>query len=360
MNCAVPRTPRVALSNVRLCIAVDCIGPIHAIVMSGSWNDTRRDAPLPLETQDIVAWGSVAPENIREEYKRIADLCAWGQKLGVNGFLRMEMDFLKGIRFSLLRPPSATSEVLHAGSWHNHYPDDIRIQLDLTRMISFYDTFLTPSLISRRFGQERFVHHIGGASESDIQRVLNRLETAVQMPHGGGSGVDWKTLVQVIVDRYQDRVEMVQFLLNITSLEDKTQVAKKVQTQLRVMLQPYLLHSVVPSVPKAVSTIYSWAAPIYKLCATSHTLAINTWWAAGVLNGFDEMLPYSLDQGQQTESVLSEWKIQLDTLMGWLDWSGWVKCKPACRPEIIFTAEDPAPAPLQFLVQDVGWRREFP
>lgn len=79
-------------------------------------------------------------------------------------------------------------------------------------MISFYDTFLTPSLISRRFGQERFVHHIGGASESDIQRVLNRLETAVQMPHGGGSGVDWKTLVQVIVDRYQDRVEMVQFL----------------------------------------------------------------------------------------------------------------------------------------------------
>ncbi|KAK0465655.1 hypothetical protein IW261DRAFT_1554007 [Armillaria novae-zelandiae] len=323
----------------------------------------------PLETQDIVAWGRIAPENIREEYKRIADLCTWGQKFGVDGFLSeiMLCDFAAGVEvLSFLqlsadnpqfpmpphrgpqhfdaipqpgrRPvfsPSVTLshfEVLHAGSWHNRYPGDTRIQLDLARM-----------------------------------RALNRLETAVRIPHGGGSGVDWKTLVQVIVERYQDRFEMVQYLLNITSSEYKVQMAKKVQTQLRVMLQPYLLHSVAPSVPKAASMIYSWAVPIYKLCATSHTSyivsspvltskltesehlilgavmetnreicrVITRMWAKGVLSGFDDMLPYSVDQAKEAESVLSEWRTQLDTLMGWLDWSVWVKCRPACGPEEI-------------------------
>ena len=57
-------------------------------------------------------------------------------------------------------------------------------------------------------------------------------------------------------------------------------------------------------------------------------------WAKGVLSGFDDMLPYSVDQAKETESVLSEWRIQLDTLMGWLDWSVWVKCKPACGHEV--------------------------
>ncbi|KAK0198084.1 hypothetical protein F5146DRAFT_1157592 [Armillaria mellea] len=363
----------------------------------------------PLETQDIVAWGHIAPENIREEHKRIADLCTWGQKFGVDGFLRMEMDFeimlcdfgtgVEVLSFLQLaadnpqfpmpprrgpqhfeaiaqpgkRPvfsPSVTLshfEVLHAGSWHNRYPGDTRIQLDLARMVSFYDTSIAPSLISHRFGQERLHHHIGAASQFDIQRALNRLETAVQTPHGGGSGVDWKTLVQVIVERYQDRFEMVQYLLNVTSSENKVQMAKKVQTQLRVMLQPYLLHSVAPSVPKAASMIYSWAVPIYKLCATSHTFyivsspvltskltesehlilgavmetnreicrVITRMWAKGVLSGFDDMLPYPLDQAKEADSVLSEWRIQLDTLMGWLDWSVWVKCKPACGPEEI-------------------------
>ncbi len=59
----------------------------------------------PLETQDIVAWGRIAPENIRAEYKRIADLCTWGQKFGVDGFLRYASysSYLDAIKLSFLR-----------------------------------------------------------------------------------------------------------------------------------------------------------------------------------------------------------------------------------------------------------------
>lgn len=76
---------------------------------------------------------------------------------------------------------------------------------------------------------------------------------------------------------------------------------------------------------------------------------ITRMWAKGVLSGFDDMLPYSVDHAKEAESVLSEWRIQLDTLMGWLDWSVWVKCRPACGPEVCDVGY------LAFLWTHVSW-----
>ncbi|KAF9003165.1 hypothetical protein BDZ89DRAFT_967608 [Hymenopellis radicata] len=364
--------------------------PLNVLYFDGSAAAKLADGPL--QTQDIVAWGEIRPDMIREEYTRIDALCTWGRKFGVDGFVRMEMDFeimicdftagLEVVSFSHLtsnkpafpgprwpgrKPtyitdyPVATSdrsveafEVLHSGSWHNLYPGDTRIRLDLARFVSFYDTALVPSLMAQRLGQERFEHHLGAISQEDITAVMERVERVVETPHRAGCGVDWSTLLHTIFERYQNRLEMIQYLLNSSRADASDNVAKKVQTQLDVMVQPYNLHSVtVPT--EAYSRDLSWSLPIYKLCATTHTkhlhssqtfLALMTESEHLLLGAIDEtnreicrVVTRMWAEGAKTagavedDALLGSWRVQLTALMDWLDWSAWIKCDPACGVE---------------------------
>ncbi|KAJ7608045.1 hypothetical protein DFH06DRAFT_1149224 [Mycena polygramma] len=61
-------------------------------------------------------------------------------------------------------------------------------------------------------------------------------------------------------------------------------------------------------------------------------------WVAGVRAGFDEFLPIppkeALQVGDEMRSlVLEGWRADTQALMAWLDWSVWVKCRPACGVE---------------------------
>ena len=55
--------------------------------------DGSSAAKLPegtMDTQDLVAWSKMKPEwaHIVFEDQRIKDLCKWGKKYSVNGFVR--------------------------------------------------------------------------------------------------------------------------------------------------------------------------------------------------------------------------------------------------------------------------------
>jgi hypothetical protein len=53
--------------------------------------DGNSAAKLPegtMDTQDLVAWSEMKPEWVNNEEQRIMDLCKWGEKYGVNGFVR--------------------------------------------------------------------------------------------------------------------------------------------------------------------------------------------------------------------------------------------------------------------------------
>lgn len=171
-------------------------------------------------------------------------------------------------------------EAIHSGSMHNHYPGDSRIVLDLTGLVSLYDTELAPSLVHIRADLERCDHRVLGISSEDISRVMKRLTEIVSRPGPVGSGIDWKTLIHVIVDRYADRLELMQHLLNFTTSDSQEllQQAKLAQAQLRVMLTPYLLLStVVPTANTFQGANASrWAYPIFEQCATAHTSQLIT------------------------------------------------------------------------------------
>ncbi|KAG8213368.1 hypothetical protein J3R82DRAFT_11859 [Butyriboletus roseoflavus] len=347
--------------------------------------DGNSAAKLPygtLDTQDLIAWSKISDGSQSGERKRIQDLCKWGRNFGVDGFVRMEMDFeimlcdfTSGVRvafanlvsrraISPMKPAFVSFEVLNAGSWHNRFPGETRVQLDLAGLVSFYDTQLAPSLTAIRAGQERWDHRVGNISKEDLSAIKSRLEAVLIRPRGLSSGIDWTTLVQVIVDRYSERLELTRYLLNssTTGPDEIVDLANKTQAQLRIMLTPYLLFSATP-IDESDKTELDWTVPIYKLCATTHTYSMESeldsmtdaeklllkavrgtsreicrvvtkMWAAGVYAGIDPLLntKESLDVSEITHLFIT-WAEDLNSLVAWLDWSVWVKCNPGCGPE---------------------------
>ncbi|KAG1733654.1 uncharacterized protein EDB91DRAFT_1148692 [Suillus paluster] len=362
--------------------------PLKVLYFDGSSAAKVMDGTM--DVQFIVAWGDSIPERAGDR-EVIKVLCAWGKKFGIDGFARMEMDFevmlcdfTAGVEVvSFLHivvpqedrrdplPDSDVSirsfEVMHAGSWHNRYPGDSRIVLDLTGLISLYDPALAPSLVPVRAGLERWDHRVLGISSEDISRVMRKLTEVVSRPDTAGSGIDWKTLFHVIVDRYADRLELMQHILNVTSSDSQEllQQAKLAQAQLRVMLTPYLLRStIVPSPGTSNADASQWAFPMFKHCATTHTSAIanrmpfmtssehlllkavedttreicrvtTKMWADGVARGLDTLFPVEIDGEPEVTQLMEGWRQDIHKLMSWLDWSVWIKCRPACGPEEI-------------------------
>ncbi|KAG1789408.1 uncharacterized protein HD556DRAFT_1398031 [Suillus plorans] len=54
-----------------------------------------------MDTQDLVAWSGMKPEWVKNEEQRIKDLCKRGQKYGMNGFVRMQVNLCELICSSL-------------------------------------------------------------------------------------------------------------------------------------------------------------------------------------------------------------------------------------------------------------------
>ncbi|KAG2362557.1 hypothetical protein BDR07DRAFT_1284301 [Suillus spraguei] len=345
-----------------------------------------------MDTQDLVAWSEMKPEWVNNEEQRIMDLCEWGQKYGVNGFVRfvvfrvMICNFtshmevvsflnLESTRFGVGPPTDLPEdpntvhhafEVMHSASSREFYPGETRIVLDFSGLVSFYDTALVPSLVSQRVGLERWDHRVGGISSGDIERIQDRLAQALVRPPVTTSGIDWKTVLRLVVDRYASRLEMMQYLLNMT-LDDRSifDRAQQVQRRLRTVLLPYTVFAARPSNTVTGSAINSWAAPVFRECATSHTASIvahgttltlsdsehlllqavrettreicrviTKMWASGLMVGVDPFYPpEQRPEADHIRTLMSEWKEDMTRLVSWLDWSVLVKCRPACGIE---------------------------
>lgn len=266
-------------------------------------------------------------------------------------------------------PNMGFSESINSGSWHRYYPGETRIQLDLTRLVSFYDTDLVPSLVAERYGKERIRHRLLGISPEDIQTVVRKVEELTTVSEAG-SGIDWATLIRLIVKRYSERLEMVQYILNSTnpanSAAENKVLAENIQVQLTAMLQPYMLFTIKP--PQN-STSTNWVSPMYELCATTYTNYITTsslhsrltasenlildgvqkttkeicrvvtgMWVDGIMSGLEPDFYKSSatenDGNVDLAPLLNSWKERIFGLMKWLDWSVWLKCRPACGFEV--------------------------
>ena len=258
-----------------------------------------------------------------------------------------------GWRGKVVSGIASTFEAINAGVWHDRSPGETRIKIDYSRVISFFDPALS-SLVDCRVGKPREDFRLDGISEADSKYIRDQL-TDVFIRDGQGSGIDWGSITQVIVDRYAGRLELLQHILqNPESKRNVTEQVAEARSQVLIMLSPYMLTSAIPPNPTG-PVDPSWIDPVAKHCASTHT----AWAPEGLLTPQEKVIKGAVEEVlSQICSVLGEiwvdafdseeagvkelehllWKWQSDVieLMDWLDWSVWLKCNPGCGPEVSF------------------------
>jgi len=256
-----------------------------------------------------------------------------------------------GWRGSIRSDASSAFEVLNSGMWHNRPPGESRVKIDYSRVLSFFDPALS-SLVEARVGKPRETFRLDGISEADSKCVRDQL-TEMFARDGMGSGIDWGSITQVIVDRYGGRLGLLQRILqNPESKRNVTEQVTEARSQVLIMLTPYMLTSAIPPNPTGPLN-RSWIDPIVKHCASTHTAwapeALLTLQEKLIKRAVEEVLSRVcgvlgdiwvdvFDSGESSikelEQFLGRWRSDITELMGWLDWPLWLKCDPPCGPEV--------------------------
>ena len=235
--------------------------------------------------------------------------------------------------------------------WHNRSPGETRIKIDYSRVVSFLDPALS-SLVEARTGKPRERFRLDEISEADSKYVRDQLAN-IFTRDGQGSGIDWGSITQVIVDRYGGHLELLQHTLrNPESKRNVTEQAAEARSQVLIMLTPYMLTSAIPPNPTG-PVERSWIDPVVKHCASTHIA-----WVPEILftpqekvikRAVEEVLSEICrvlgdiwadafdSEGasvKELERFLRKWGSVISELMDWLEWSVWLKCDPACEPEV--------------------------
>lgn len=256
---------------------------------------------------------------------------------------------------------SALFETIHTGSWHDRAPGETRVHIDYTGLVSFYDPGLTSLVIARK-GEDRFHHRLSEISQEDTKNMIDEVNEvfsrgwdleARKRARNIGSGVDWKSVTAVVMERYGERLENLAYILEDGRFGNVTRQVALFRSQLLIMLSPYMVVSSMPSPDVDPTSDKSWIAPMVQHCATTQTSHLNTTSMTKqerrIRNSVEEVLGEicrtlgrlwvdafdveAAEKSMQVE-VLERSKLRVTELMRWLDWPMWVKCRPSCGPEV--------------------------
>ncbi|EUC65650.1 hypothetical protein RSOL_450370 [Rhizoctonia solani AG-3 Rhs1AP] len=376
----------------------------------------------PRDLQDIAFNGRFVPRDEYDPWVHARSMCVWAKRVGLDGIARMEPSFevivcniesdlelvsshelvyhqtmifpgqpiprgpntttttspqhrntpyFPGPTIPVYPPPpgwqgpqrtfpDVAFESIRAGMWHNRFPGESRLVLDYSGIVSAYDESYT-SLVRARKRRKvgRREDRLEGISMGDRERSKGEMESVLVRGRAlGGAVVDWRWVLQDMVDRYAGRLEDLRYLLGRSDLGHEEIVARARQKVL-VMLTPFMgLPQSKPPIantkdqqPLQKDPDDDWLARIYHTCAKHPTVefarrrtltAQETRLAnsidvvqAAICSSLTDVWAEAFGSGDKpllAREMMVRWKAEVEELMGWLDWHVWVKCDPPCGP----------------------------
>lgn len=254
----------------------------------------------------------------------------------------------------------------HAASWHHHIPES-RVTLHPSYLVSLYDPKYSSLAANNKLPVRK--HRLIDLSLQD--KLTFDAEVAQSMTkwrddsYGQlGSGIDWSSIAQAVVERNGDRLAELRELLNNTSSDKNiTEIVSYARLISFALVMPYVD---APSVLASSATKDSRKSSLYQAtlhCTSAFTghlddLSIELTaqehrlrgavegvlrrickFATGVLeNSFEVLEDLEKNPGSAAErrgrQMLSAWNEDLMELMDWLGWAMWQRCPQACSWDV--------------------------
>lgn len=351
-----------------------------------------------LDSQHILLYGEARDDSqsVWDEYGRGADLCAWGQPLGVEGFVRTNAgfellwcDFDTGLQFSQNlnvsdwwtamsgqplkqapwgknpRPPTrgpsdppncpyeercppdrsrgapfwsyTAWEWLRAATEVYGGAGEERVILDTSRMITAYGEPDLPDL-----GRDMAKHRMARMSNNSMLRYQNDVMRAANSSIAG-SGIDWRRIAGRIATTYGRRLPEIRLHLG-----NQTESAlKKARIVAISLVMPFInFHG--PSNQSVAQCTRGFTSSIdpqnlawseFKLLTAIETIHARICTTVfGFYEAFRELQPVSSEQSTEDSGIdwkgrAGEWQRKFIELEQFLDWKMWNACKEVCKPD---------------------------
>lgn len=300
-----------------------------------------------VDTQDLILLLNSRNDDVSAvgDYNRARKLCGLGAQWGIEGFVRMEMGFEilmceigNGLELesSTQRPSGknqsherlSQAEVLRGVSSRYTGITAQRLILDYSAMVSafWYDLNLTNPDIDRAD-----LPRLPASNREGLARIQTDLKTAIDDSWTrGGIGNDWQGIVDMIITRYSDRLQL---MAEIDTSGDT------ILTHIAVLLNLYIDYRYfdLSTARRKCSTHYLTVVPqttadymIYEAVLTVMARICNT-----LFHIRERLLS---EDGMTHSSALDESKSLLKVLIEYLGWTTWRECGKCSHDEVCFVA----------------------
>lgn len=342
---------------------------------------------------------------LEAEYARAIELCKIGDRYGFEGVVRMNTgfeliwcNFKKGIHlldtinatdpYSVKVPMPTTIKqatensdlpekrpipqspfysraswsIFQSGAQHFFAPGEVRVILDPTGFISFYDDLGSLDLKRQGDGTStgpRSRHRLYGISNEDARTVQRRLIEVLGRKNSENWRVDlgqpdWRAVVLTIVQRYSSSLHELHYLLNRADL-NATEQAIEARGLTYDIIMPSLdfsdwhrkashwlsrgirrcttAYTSASRLPSEIShsiqlIVLAIEGTLERVCETVYSLFSQTIQLSLPL---EPSFSFNSTLESLARSKIPEWRQQVEALQQWLGWSTWSHCEPLCK-----------------------------
>ncbi|KAA1080439.1 hypothetical protein PGT21_006872 [Puccinia graminis f. sp. tritici] len=339
--------------------------------------DTRTNSSAPFVQNPLDVINPLCPNGVQKDFEQKIEVCGASastiQLKNNSGSIKSDgpNEALLQIvrRTRVINSPfylRAPQYYLRAASRKFGFPGEVRVSLDPSGFVSFYDRIESLSQKRQADGTDigpRHAHTLQGISSSDVKKIKDRLLNVLARKNAEGwrtesDRLDWRTAVETVVQTYSRPLIELDYLLKRDDMSAIDRAAE-VRGLTYGMILPYLDFSTwniddpawidgslekcargftagtyrASDLTESIEVIIgAIEGTLSRLCSTIFSIFSQTIQLAIPI---DSLISPDSRLESEANSRTLEWRKQTDELMMWLGWSTWGQCNPPCKPDEI-------------------------